>query len=102
MHRPPLPPRKYSWYLFLSEAELTPMTPSRKETAICRLVKQCLNEKRHHVPLQKLWTLIILIKIKNTVHLLYKLRLVNAASEIISVSFGNHTKCINTPLGPNV
>ena len=24
MHRPPLPPRKYSWYLFLLEAESTP------------------------------------------------------------------------------
>jgi len=24
MHRPPLPPRKYSWYSFLLEAELTP------------------------------------------------------------------------------
>jgi hypothetical protein len=23
-HQPPLPPRKYSWYLFLSEAESTP------------------------------------------------------------------------------
>jgi hypothetical protein len=23
-HRPPLPPRKYSWYSFLLEAELTP------------------------------------------------------------------------------
>jgi len=24
MHRPPLPPRKYSWHLYLLEAELTP------------------------------------------------------------------------------
>jgi len=24
MHRPPLPPRKYSWYSFLLEAESTP------------------------------------------------------------------------------
>ena len=24
MHRPPLPPRKYTWYSFLLEAELTP------------------------------------------------------------------------------
>jgi len=23
-HRPPLPPRKYSWYLFLLQAESTP------------------------------------------------------------------------------
>ena len=23
-HRPPLPPKKYTWYLFLSEAESTP------------------------------------------------------------------------------
>jgi hypothetical protein len=24
MHQPPIPPKKYSWYSFLSEAELTP------------------------------------------------------------------------------
>ena len=30
-HRPPLPPRKYSWYSFLSEAESTPGPCGRKE-----------------------------------------------------------------------
>ena len=52
-HRPPLPPRKYSWYSFMLEAEWTPgtqrdrkdyvteklqMTPSGIEPATCRFV----------------------------------------------------------------
>jgi hypothetical protein len=36
-HRPPLPPRKYSWYLFLLEAA------SIAETYCDR--KECINEK---------------------------------------------------------
>ena len=57
-HLPPLPPRKYPWYLFLLEAESTPgprvrpgrlcqwkipMTPLGIELATFMLVAQCLN-----------------------------------------------------------
>ena len=53
--RPPLPPSKKSWYLFLLEAELTPgpwfgripMTLSGIEPASCRLVAQYLKQLRH-------------------------------------------------------
>jgi hypothetical protein len=51
-HRPPLPPRKYSWYSFLLESESTsgrimsikiPMTQSGIDSANFRFVAQFLN-----------------------------------------------------------
>jgi hypothetical protein len=62
-HRPPLPPRKYSWYSFLLEVESTPglwpkdyvnekfQLPASgiEPTNLC-LVAQCLYQLRHRVP----------------------------------------------------
>ena len=65
MHRSPLPsPRKYSWCLFLLDAESTPgpeggrkdwqwkfpMTPLGIEPATFRIVARFLNQLRHRVP----------------------------------------------------
>jgi hypothetical protein len=57
-HRPPLPPRRYQWYLFLLEAESTPgLIVGWKdqlnekcdpiENPIYRLVAQCRNQLHH-------------------------------------------------------
>jgi hypothetical protein len=61
-HRPPLTPRKYSWYSFLLEAESTPLaivrmeglcqwkipvTPPGIEPTVFRLVAQCLTRCRN-------------------------------------------------------
>jgi hypothetical protein len=61
MQRPPLPPRRNPWYLFLLEAESTPgallrpkelrkrkisKAASRIKPTTCRLVARCLNQLR--------------------------------------------------------
>jgi hypothetical protein len=58
MHRPSLPPRKYSWYLCLLEAEYTRWPQCGRKSYVNkkfelhywesnRLVEQCLNQLRH-------------------------------------------------------
>jgi hypothetical protein len=58
MHQPPLPPRRYLWYSFLLEAELTPGLSQRKipmttqgiKPMTIQLVAHCLNQLHHHKP----------------------------------------------------
>jgi len=86
-HRPPLHPRKYSWYSFLLEAESTPgpecdqkdfmsmknpLTPAGIEPATFRIVAQHLNHYATAVP-----------KMKNYLDIMYCTHLNESTNRII-------------------
>jgi hypothetical protein len=49
-HRAPLPPRKYSWYSFLSEAELTPGSECSRKDDGKENSKDTIGNRTHDLP----------------------------------------------------